>query len=400
MTPDLDGPAHIDLNALPFFQTSGTSPAPRAGVRVPAFAAAHLARTEPRGPEQDRDEELLAGPRDSPPAPTRGGQEGKEFWRTVAQLRAQVAETQARELDGRTDLTPQDKEMLGQKNIHAAVAEYVSHQLARGGQRAVWDEGHQGAVRQAIFDQMFRLGRFQPMIDDPQIENIHVNGFDQVYVEYIGGRKEKTAPVAESDQELMEDIQFLATRNGEESRPFSHAQPDLDMDLLGYVRLAAVAPPVSQRPSAVFRIHRYLNITLEEMVAKRTLTAQAAAFLKAAVKAKKSMVVSGFGGDGKTTLLRALADQIDPNDQIVTIEMERELHLERLSSRTLPPISLQYRPGTGERDSSGAAAGEYTLEKAMQKALRLNSQRIIVGEVRGNEIVAMVRAMQTGAGAH
>ena len=143
-----------------------------------------------------------------------------------------------------------------------------------------------------------------------------------------------------------------------------------------------------------------VNITLEQLVDNGTLSPLAAEFLTALVQAGKTIVISGFGGDGKTTLMRALAEKIGPLEQIVTIEKERELHLDRLDSRLVPPIELQARPGSGERAADGSTIGEYTLTMAMEKALRLNSARILVGEVRGSEIGAMISAMQTGAGTY
>ena len=170
------------------------------------------------------------------------------------------------------------------------------------------------------------------------------------------------------------------------------------MDLISYVRLAAIAPPVASRPSLVMRIHRYVSITLEQLEQLGTLTAQMRRFLTAAIKARKSIVISGEPGDGKTTLMRALASCIDPMVQVVTIEKERELHLNQQPHRVLPVIDLQYHPGSSERDASGRRIGEYSLEQCVEKALRLNSANIMVGEVRGSEIIALIEAMQINGG--
>lgn len=419
----------ISLEDLPFFadtsQRSNTEPQEPSGDgrqrgsetlkrSLPSGAASHLTQKLGQAGQDSEDptEEENGGSRSlrgSATAPnsdavipdasaftTRAQEEA--FWATVGVLRSKAADRQADEIQGRPGIAEVEREQIGRRHIADVVDEYVRQQLQVTGRDGRWGEHQQERARQAVFDQMFRLGRFQPLIDEPEVENVHINGHDDVWVELSGGRMQRRPPVAQSDEQLMADLQFLAARNGEEARPFTSAHPDLDMDLLGSVRLAALAPPIVPRPTAVFRIHRHVNISLDELVSLGTLTQQMADFLEACVWAKKSIVISGFGGDGKTTLMRALADKIGVHEQIVTIEKERELHLEQLTHRPLRPFPLQYRPGAGERMADGSQAGEYTLERAMEKALRLNSQRILVGEVRGPEITAMLQAMQTGAG--
>lgn len=407
----VQGP-RISLAAAPFLGESITAArtSRSAGRSIPVGAGAHLSRplgvTESVAPIEVWDHEpaqLAEAPKVSTavneaPAVPQERRLQAQWWQTIDLLRSRVAERQAEELQGRIAASSQERETIGQRHINDVVNEHMRDQITRTGRDGRWSSSEQQAAVKAIFDQMFRLGRFQVMIDEPDVENIHVNGCDQVFVERAGGIWEPRPPVAESDDQLMADLQFLAQNAGESARPFSAAQPDLDMDLMGSVRLAALAPPISERPSAVFRIHRFVDISLEQMVEAGNLSRSAAEFLTACIRAGKTIVIAGFGGAGKTTLMRALAGEIGKHEQIVTIEKERELHLHRLSGRDLKPFALQYRPGSGERTASGLQVGEYTLEKAMEKALRLNSQRILVGEVRGPEITAMLQAMQTGAG--
>lgn len=417
-TEPSSNPAEIELGNLPFFAAQqptdppAAQPAPGRPTRqsIPQGAAQHLTRslgaTESQpsstekysSPEEQAEQRAVEEVFESLRGVGRSQAEEQEFWSVVAVLRSRAADRQADETQSREGLSEEEREQIGRRHIQDVVAEWVREQMQTTGRDRRWSIRQQEQAAQAVFDQMFRLGRFQPLIDEEGVENVHINGHDEVWVELVGGRMERRPAVAESDEQLMADLQFLASRNGEEARPFTSAHPDLDMDLMGSVRLAALAPPIVPRPSAVFRIHRYVNITMEEMVDFRTLTREAADFLTACVAARKSIVISGFGGDGKTTLMRALADRIGHHEQIVTIEKDRELHLERMEHRPMRPFPLQYRPGAGERLADGSQAGEYTLEKAMEKALRLNSQRILVGEVRGPEITAMLQAMQTGAG--
>lgn len=404
----------LDLLTSPFLHDTTPPKAERASL-IPTGAGAHLGRplghtVEPGSPVPA----VAAGP----VAPTQGWAVAADafppqeqavpaqrahtdeaaFWTIVEELRTTAASRYADELAGREGLSDVERQSMGWKHIDAVIAEKMRELMQLRGADGALTADEQQALRQAVHDSMFGLGRFQPLIDEPDVENVHINGCDRVFVEKAGGVMEARPPVAESDEQLMADLQFLAAHAGEESRPFSAAHPDLDMDLRGSVRLAATAPPVSKRPTVVLRVHRFLNITLEQMVASGTMSPLAAEFLTALVKAQKTIVISGFGGDGKTTLMRALAGKIGRHEQVVTIEKERELHLDRLDALEVPPIELQYRPGSGERHADGTKVGEYTLSQAMEKALRLNSRRILVGEVRGSEITAMIQAMQTGAG--
>jgi len=112
----------------------------------------------------------------------------------------------------------------------------------------------------------------------------------------------------------------------------------------------------------------------------------------------KTIVVSGAQGAGKTTLVRAMCNEMDPWERIGTIETEYELHLHALPERHRRIVAHQARPGTGERTPDGRAAGEITLDDLLYACLRLNLSRVIVGEVRGREVIPMFKAMQAGAG--
>lgn len=405
-TTDDEYTSNVDLSSLPFFRQqpeTAESPARTKGTfAIPAGATAHLTGADAMsgsvGISDDDIKQLVADIETAAETQHQPVVGDEPFWAAIAMLRSKAVDRQVNSLDGRHGLSDEDKEEMGRQHIIDVVNEHVDEQLRSVGQREIWPSDYRGQVIKAVFDQMFKLGRYQALIEDPDVENIHIHGFDQVFAEYSDGSMIRKPAIASSDEQLMEDLQFFANRNGEEARSFSSAHPDLDMDLLGYVRLAAIARPIAERPSAVLRIHRYINISLEQLTKFGTLTPDQAHFLEVGVKARKTFVICGEGGDGKTTLMRAMAGKIGPMEQIVTIEKERELHLKKLHGRVVPPFSLQYRPGTGERDAQGNSPGEYTLEQCMEKALRLNSQRIMVGEVRGPEIVSMIHAMQTGAG--
>jgi pilus assembly protein CpaF len=127
------------------------------------------------------------------------------------------------------------------------------------------------------------------------------------------------------------------------------------------------------------------------------LSPVAASFLRAAVRARKSIVVAGAQGAGKTTLVRALCSEIDALEAIGTFETEYELHLHELGRHKIVH-AWESRPGSGERGPDGRQAGEFTLDEALVDSFRFNLSRQIVGEVRGKEIWAMIKAMESGTG--
>ena len=202
--------------------------------------------------------------------------------------------------------------------------------------------------------------------------------------------------MAESDQELIDFLVFLASRSEVNARSFSEAQPSLHMRLDGGSRLAAVAW-VTTRPSVVIRRHRLMKVTLDDLVARDMMTPVVASFLRAAVRARCSIVVAGAQGAGKTTLVRALCAEIDELEAIGTFETEYELHLHELGRHKVV-IPWEARPGSGERGPDGRQSGEFTLDEALVDSFRFNLSRQIVGEVRGKEIWAMIKAMESGTG--
>lgn len=321
-----------------------------------------------------------------------------QMWSDVETIQEQVSNRLSLEEEQMSELSVQEQQAKTRSMIAQALNAYITALVDVDGDRDRWTSAYVQKVQQQVYDLLYRLGRFQALIDMPEVENIHVAGCDQVFLKFSDGRTERAEPIAATDAELMQMIQNIASNQGDASRPFSTTNPDLDMDLISYVRLAAIAPPVASRPSLVMRIHRYVNITLEQLEQLGTLTAPMRRFLTAAIMARKSIVIAGEPGDGKTTLMRALASCIDPWVQVVTIEKERELHLNQQPHRVLPVIDLQYHPGSSERDASGRRIGEYSLEQCVEKALRLNSANIMVGEVRGSEIIALIEAMQINGG--
>ena len=316
-------------------------------------------------------------------------------WALVGSLRAQASEqlSQAVAADrGRLDRPAQEE--LGRSIVLDLIESSVADTVNAGG--TAWSMAQQDALARAVFDSLFRLGRLQPLVDDDRIENIIISGHDNVHLELIDGSLITGPAVADSDEELIDFLVFLASRSEVNARGFSEAQPRLHLRLDGGARLAAAAW-VTPRPSVVIRRHRLMEVTLEELVGRQMMTPVVASFLRAAVRARKSIVVAGSQGSGKTTLVRALCAEIDPSEAIGTFETEYELHLHELSRHPIVH-AWESRPGSGERGPDGRQAGEFTLDEALIDSFRFNLSRQIVGEVRGREIWAMIKAMESGTG--
>ncbi|MFF7991190.1 CpaF family protein [Kitasatospora xanthocidica] len=251
------------------------------------------------------------------------------------------------------------------------------------------------ALAEAVFDLLFRAGRLQPYLDDPEIENILINGSDDVWVSKVHQPLRQVPPVADSDAELIELLQDLARQHGGGERSLSTASPTLALRLEGGMRLQALTE-VTPRPYVAIRRHRVASATLPEMVELGTLDGTLAAFLAAAIRARKNVMITGTQGVGKTSLLRAMAAEIPPDERIGTLESEFELWLHTLG-HLRQVVPMEAREGNGER-VEGRLAGELTIGDLIPAALRMTLSRIIVGEVRSGEVVPMLRVMTNGEG--
>ena len=315
-------------------------------------------------------------------------------WNLVAALRGAASERLMRSLESTPGMSRDEQQTLGRRIIADLLDEEARRATVDG--LGVPNRTQQSRLGQAVFDALFRLGRLQPLVDDQRVENIIILGHDTVWLEYEDGRLERGPQVADSDQELIDFLVFLASRSEVNARQFSEVEPRLHMRLDGGSRLAATAW-VTPRPSVVIRRHRMKEATLEDLVARGSLSKVAASFLSAAVRARRSIVVAGPQGAGKTTMVRALCAEIPPNESIGTFETEYELHLHEMPERHPIVHAWEARPG-GELQANGRRAGEFTIDDALYDSYRYNLTRQIVGEVRGKEALTMIEAMQSGTG--
>ncbi|WP_290582558.1 ATPase, T2SS/T4P/T4SS family [Aeromicrobium sp.] len=285
-------------------------------------------------------------------------------------------------------LTTASEQQLARQMISEVLRGHAEGRLSDG-QSPLGDDV-EDEIAEAIFARMFGAGRLQRLLDDDSIENIDINGADEVWISRAGeDYAQQGDPVAANDAELIEMIQTLASYSGLSSRPFDAANPELDLQLPDGSRLSAVQA-VAARPAVSIRRHRFQKVDLEDLIGLGTLTHETADFLRAIVTARFSVIIAGGTNAGKTTLLRAMAAEIPPQERIITIEKALELGLREDRERHPNCLALESRPPNTE------GAGGITMAQLVRRTLRQNPSRVIVGEVLGDEIVPMLNAMSQG----
>ncbi|MFZ3200829.1 MAG: CpaF family protein [Candidatus Acidiferrales bacterium] len=233
-----------------------------------------------------------------------------------------------------------------------------------------------------VLDEVFGLGPLEPLMRDPTVADILVNGYRNVYVERRG-KLEKTDIQFRDDAHLRLIIDRIVSAVG---RRVDESSPMVDARLADGSRVNAIIPPLAL-DGACLSIRRFANVKLSgaELVANLTLTAQMLDLLKACVKARLNIVISGGTGAGKTTLLNLLSSYISDRERVVTIEDAAELQLQQEHV-----VRLETRPANVE------GKGAVMQRQLLINSLRMRPDRIVMGEVRGEEALDMLQAMNTG----
>jgi pilus assembly protein CpaF len=233
-----------------------------------------------------------------------------------------------------------------------------------------------------ILDELFGLGPLEPLLEDPLISDILVNGSQTVYIERQGVL-ERTKVAFTDDEHLMQVIDRIVSRVG---RRVDESSPMVDARLPDGSRVNVIIPPLALNgPTLSIRRFTVKKLEGEELVGNGTLSAPMLGLLKAAVQGKRSILISGGTGAGKTTLLNVLSGYIGSGERILTIEDSAELQLQQKHV-----VRLETRPPNVE-GTGGVAQRQLVIN-----ALRMRPDRIIVGEVRGEEAIDMLQAMNTG----
>jgi pilus assembly protein CpaF len=233
-----------------------------------------------------------------------------------------------------------------------------------------------------LLDEVLGLGPLEPLIADPTINDILVNGCHKVFIER-NGVLERTQVRFRDERHLLRIIDKIVSRVG---RRIDESNPWVDARLEDGSRVNAIIRPCAiDGPSISIRKFARQPYTLERLVGTGMMTEQAAHFLKGLVQARKNILISGGTGSGKTTLLNAISAAIDPRARIVTIEDAAELQLQQ-----------EHVVRLETRASNPNGQGAVHQRDLVRNALRMRPDRIIVGEVRGGEAFDMLQAMNTG----
>jgi pilus assembly protein CpaF len=233
-----------------------------------------------------------------------------------------------------------------------------------------------------IMDEVVGLGPIEPLIRDPEVSEVMVNGPGQVFVERQG-KLEKTEIIFRDEKHVLHIIDKIVSPLG---RRIDESMPMVDARLPDGSRVNAIIPPLSL-VGPVITIRKFAQdpLTIYDLIRFGTLTPQMATFLEACVKGRLNIIISGGTGSGKTSTLNVLSSFIPESERIVTIEdaAELQLHQEHL-------ITLESRPPNIE------GKGAITIRDLVRNTLRMRPERIIVGEVRSGEALDMLQAMNTG----
>jgi len=233
-----------------------------------------------------------------------------------------------------------------------------------------------------VINELFGLGPLEALLRDPNISDILVNRFDRVYIEREG-KLEETEVVFKDDAHLMQIIERIVSSVG---RRIDESSPMVDARLADGSRVNAIIPPLAlDGPAMSIRRFRTDRLGAQDLVGRESWTEPMHEFLRAAIASRLNLIVSGGTGAGKTTLLNILSSFIGSNERIVTIEDAAELAL-----RQRHVVRLETRPANIE------GKGAVRARELVVNALRMRPDRIIVGEVRAEEALDMLQAMNTG----
>jgi len=352
----------------------GPPPAPASGAAPPPQSTSNLTGRIPAPPGSGHQPARLA------PSPTGSNEElvrrapakppgGDSYMDLKTKVQSQLIA----ELDPKMDLSKTDEVRRQVEDIFNSILETQNIPLSRVERARLFE---------SVAAEILGLGPIQPLMDDPEVSEVMVNGPKMVYVERRG-KLELTNIHFQDDNHVMRIIERIVSPLG---RRIDESSPMVDARTKNGSRVNAIIPPLCLNgPTLTIRKFAKDPIKIEDYIRFGTITPEMATFMKACVQVRLNMVVSGGTGSGKTTCLNILSDFIPPDERILTIENAAELQL-----RQEHVVTLESRPPNIE------GTGEVTINDLVINALRMRPERIIVGECRGKEALAMLQAMNPG----
>ncbi len=281
----------------------------------------------------------------------------------------------------------EERDNLAAEVIDAWMLQLAQRRMATGDE--LLGAAEEAALAEAALAHAFGTGPWERYIKDPDLTDIHINGHDMVWLVDREGNKRRGEPVAASNEELINQIRWVGANLDRSGRRFDVSSPVLNMRLPGGARLHAVME-VSLVPMVTIRLHDRTLASLGELRSAGMFSAAIESFFGAAVRAGFNIVVCGGMGTGKTTLVRSLLNEVPPYERIITVEDELELGLQHFPD-------LHPDMGVLEaREANVEGSGAFPLEVLLRECLRMHADRIVVGEVRGPEVLGMLLAMTSG----
>ena len=292
---------------------------------------------------------------------------------TYAALRSKVHVRLVEELAGNTDSAPPEV-------VRQRIAELVNEVTAE--QQMTLGRQEKQRVVEIVINDVLGLGPLEELLENPDVTEIMVNGFSQIYIEQHG--KITLSPVTfESNEQLMQVIDRIVSSIG---RRVDESSPMVDARLKDGSRVNVIIPPLALRgPTVTIRKFAKEGLEVDDLVRYGSITEDMIRFLEACVRGRLNVVVSGGTGSGKTTTLNILSSFIPGDERIVTIEDAAELQL-----RQEHVVTLETRPANVE------GRGRISIRDLVINALRMRPDRIVIGECRGGEALDMLQAMNTG----
>ena len=284
-----------------------------------------------------------------------------------------------------TDLIKQVRETLN------ATSEMSDQDLKRYIETLVFDQAQAYALTanrmkgliERIYNAFRGLDVLQPLIDDPTVTEIMINSHQEIFLEKSGAIFQADVQF-ESSERLEDIIQMIV---GKVNRTVNASSPIVDARLEDGSRVNIVLPPIALKgPTMTIRKFPEKPLTIDDLIEKGSLTKNIADFLKQLIEAKYNIFISGGTGSGKTTFLNVLSNFIPRDERIITIEDSAELQIKNIPNL----VSLETRNANTE------GKGEITIRDLIKSSLRMRPDRIVVGEVRGEEALDMLQAMNTG----